>query len=328
MEKVALKTLDELCNFGQSVIDIEQKSVLQLKAKIDATFAKVCETMLQCKGHIIVMGMGKSGHIGRKIAATLSSTGTPSFFVHPGEASHGDMGMITSHDVVLLLSYSGTTSEVITLIPFIKRLNVPIISLTGNPESSIATMSRYHLDVSVPAEACPLDLAPTASTTATLVMGDTIALTLLKARGFTEEDFARSHPAGALGRRLTKIEDLMHTGKRLPRVNYSASLSEALLEMTQKGLGMTGITLDDGKLVGVFTDGDLRRALKEPIDISTKPVAEVMTAHCKTISPDALAADAIREMEENKINGFLVVDNEHKLIGALNMHDLLKEKVL
>lgn len=316
------------CAFAQNVIDIEQKAVGELKNRLNNHFTRVCEMLAALNGHVIVMGMGKSGHIGRKIAATLASTGTPSFFVHPAEASHGDMGMITADDAVIMLSNSGKTAEMLQLIPFVKRLGIPIVSLTGNKHSPLASVSNFHLDVSINQEACPLDLAPTASTTVALVMGDAIALSLLKAKGFTSEDFARSHPGGALGKRLIKIMDIMQTGQHVPSVHEQATINEALVEMTQKGLGMTAVVSSNNTLMGVFTDGDLRRAVTSDINLKTTPVIQAMTPGGKTLNANQLAIDAVREMEENKVNGFFVLNEQRELVGALNMHDLLKAKVL
>jgi arabinose-5-phosphate isomerase len=313
-----------------AVIDIEARAIEVLKSRIDAAFLRACQVMFECPGRVVVSGMGKSGHVARKIAATLASTGTPAFFVHPGEASHGDLGMITHKDVVLALSNSGETDELLTILPVIKRQGVPLIVMTGNANSSLATMADVHLDVSVPAEACPLGLAPTSSTTAALVMGDALAIALLEARGFTDEDFARSHPAGQLGRRLLlHISDVMHTGERIPCILADASLSAALMEMTRKGLGMTAIVDADQRLLGIFTDGDLRRAVdNNNIDLRTTPVAALMTAHPKTITGDKLAIEAARLMEAHKIHALLVVDAENHVIGALNIHDLLRARVV
>ena len=313
-----------------TVVDTEARAIDVLKSRIDDNFLRACELMFGCTGRVVVSGMGKSGHIARKIAATLASTGTPAFFVHPGEASHGDLGMITSQDVVLALSNSGETDELLTILPAIKRLGNPLIVMTGNPGSSLATMGDVHLDVSVPEEACPLGLAPTASTTAALVMGDALAIALLEARGFTDEDFARSHPAGMLGRRLLlHIADVMHTGDTIPRVGADASLSDALVEMTRKGLGMTAIVDDDQRLLGVFTDGDLRRAVdNNNIDLRTTPVTSLMTANPKTISGDKLAIEAARLMEAHKIHALLVVTADGHVVGALNIHDLLRARVV
>ncbi|HZP65658.1 MAG TPA: KpsF/GutQ family sugar-phosphate isomerase [Rudaea sp.] len=312
------------------VIDTEARAIEVLKNRIDDSFFDACRLMFECPGRVVVSGMGKSGHIARKIAATLASTGTPAFFVHPGEASHGDLGMITQKDVVLALSNSGETDELLTILPVIKRQGIPLIVMTGNPGSSLATMGDVHLDASVPAEACPLGLAPTASTTAALVMGDALAIALLEARGFTDEDFARSHPAGSLGRRLLlHIADIMHSGDQVPRIGADASLSEALIEMTRKGLGMTAIVDTDQRLLGVFTDGDLRRALdNKNVDLRATPVTALMTAKPKTIGADKLAIEAARLMEAHKIHALLVVDAENRVVGALNIHDLLRARVV
>ncbi|WP_455199070.1 KpsF/GutQ family sugar-phosphate isomerase, partial [Kaarinaea lacus] len=283
-----------------------------------------------CEGRIVVIGMGKSGHIGGKIAATLASTGSPSFFVHPGEASHGDLGMITRDDVVVALSNSGETSELLTILPLIKRLGVPLIALTGNTNSTLAKAADAHLDVSVEKEACPLGLAPTSSTTAALVMGDALAVSLLEKRGFTADDFALSHPGGALGRRLLlHIEDIMHTGDTIPIVPIKSTLSEALLEMTRKGLGMTAIVDDSGTMAGIFTDGDLRRVLDHgEVNVHETSIADVMTKNCKTVQPHQLAVETLRMMEDFKINSLIVVDGDNKPIGAMNMHDLLRAGVV
>ena len=278
---------------------------------------------------LIVTGMGKSGHIGGKIAATLASTGSPAFFVHPGEASHGDLGMITPKDVVIALSNSGNTTELLTIVPIIKRFGVPMISMTGKTTSALATQADVNLDVSVAQEACPLGLAPTASTTAALVMGDALAVALLQARGFTPEDFALSHPGGSLGRRLLcHVADIMHKGDDIPRVGKQATVSEALLEMSGKGLGMTAIVDSDENLIGIYTDGDLRRSLDKGIDIHSTPIEQVMTPGCKTASENNLAAEVLKMMDDHKINGVLVTDSDNKLIGALNMHDLLRAGVV
>jgi arabinose-5-phosphate isomerase len=313
-----------------AVIDTEARAIDVLKTRIDASFLRACQVMFECHGRVVVSGMGKSGHIARKIAATLASTGTPAFFVHPGEASHGDLGMITQKDVVLALSNSGETDELLTILPVIKRQGVPLIVMTGNANSSLATMGDVHLDVSVPAEACPLGLAPTSSTTAALVMGDALAIALLEARGFTDEDFARSHPAGSLGRRLlVHISDVMHTGEKIPSIGADASLSMALMEMTRKGLGMTAIVDANQHLLGVFTDGDLRRAVdNKNIDLRTTPVTTLMTGQPKTITGDKLAIEAAGLMEAHKIHALLVVDADNRVIGALNIHDLLRARVV
>ncbi|MGM0593133.1 MAG: KpsF/GutQ family sugar-phosphate isomerase [Pseudomonadota bacterium] len=315
---------------ARAVLETEAAAIEALKPRIDDAFIAACEHMLHCEGRIVVTGMGKSGHIGDKIAATLASTGTPAFFVHPGEASHGDLGMITPKDVVLALSNSGETEEILTILPIIKRLGVPLITLTGNPDSRLSRAASANIDVSVEKEACPLGLAPTASTTAALAMGDALAVALLESRGFTEEDFARSHPAGSLGRRLLlRIEDLMHTGQSVPRVDTTASLSEALLEMSRKGLGMTTVIDADGCLAGIFTDGDLRRLLDHgEISIGQIRVAEVMHRDCLTAAPHQLAAEALRIMDSKRVNALPVVDSAQQLVGALNMHDLLRAGVV
>jgi len=321
---------DKLQQLGRAVLETEAQAVLALTSCIDDTFINACQHMLQCEGRIVVTGMGKSGHIGDKIAATLASTGTPAFFVHPGEASHGDLGMITPKDVVLALSNSGETEEILTILPIIKRLGVPLITLTGNPDSRLARAATANIDVSVEKEACPLGLAPTASTTAALAIGDALAVALLESRGFTEEDFARSHPAGSLGRRLLlRIEDLMHTGEAVPRVAATASLSDALLEMSRKGLGMTTVVDEAGKVTGVFTDGDLRRLLDHgEVEIKKLTVGEVMRPGCTTITADRLAAEALRLMDDKRINALPVTGADGILVGALNMHDLLRAGVV
>jgi arabinose-5-phosphate isomerase len=314
----------KLKQLGLAVIKTEATAISNLTSRINNDFVNACEIMLQCKGKVAVIGMGKSGHIGNKIAATLASTGTPAFFVHPGEASHGDLGMITKNDVALALSNSGETGEVLAILPIIKRLGVPLISITGNPSSTLATMSDAPLDASTDKEACPLGLAPTSSTTAALVMGDALAIALLEARGFTEEDFALSHPGGTLGRRLLlHVSDIMHKGDDIPTIEQSALVSAALLEMTEKKLGMTAITNQHGELTGVFTDGDLRRMLANNTDIHTTEIHQVMTRGGSTISSGKLAVEALQLMQDKKINALLVTDND-KLVGALNMHDMLK----
>lgn len=319
----------KLQRLGLAVIETEAAAVKALATRIDARFAQACEFMLQCEGRIVVLGMGKSGHIGGKIAATLASTGSPAFFVHPGEASHGDLGMITRTDVVLALSNSGETDEILTILPLIKRLNVPLVSLTGNPKSTLARAANVNIDVSVEQEACPLGLAPTSSTTALLVMGDAIAVALLEARGFTADDFARSHPGGRLGRRLLLlIEDVMHRGDEVPRVRERSLLSAALVEMSKKGLGMTTVVDAGDRLVGVFTDGDLRRIFDRAVDVHSTTVDEVMTRECKTARPDMLAAEALQLMERHRINALPVTDGAGNLVGAFNMHDLLRAGVV
>jgi arabinose-5-phosphate isomerase len=314
---------------GAAVIATEAAAVQALTARIGDAFVTACRYLLACTGRIVVLGMGKSGHIGGKIAATLASTGSPAFFVHPGEASHGDLGMITPRDVVLAISNSGETEELLTILPLIKRLGVPLITLTGRAESTLARAADVNLDVSVAQEACPLGLAPTSSTTATLVMGDALAVSLLEVRGFTAEDFARSHPGGRLGRRLLLlIRDIMHTGDRIPVVAEDVPLSQALVEMTRKGLGMTAVVDAAGRLAGIFTDGDLRRVLDRRLDVHATPIAQVMTRDCKTAAPAMLAAEALEMMEKFRINALLVIDGEGRLLGALNMHDLLRAGVV
>jgi arabinose-5-phosphate isomerase len=314
---------------GLAVIETELAAVEALKSRLGDDFNRACELLLACEGRIVVIGMGKSGHIGGKIAATLASTGSPAFLVHPGEASHGDLGMITSKDVVIALSNSGNTGEILTIVPIIKRFGIPLISMTGNPGSSLATAAEVNLDVSVSKEACPLGLAPTASTTAALVMGDALAIALLEARGFSAEDFALSHPGGALGRRLLlHVEDIMHSGAGIPRVSPEATVSQALLEMTGKGLGMTAIVDTSNQVLGVYTDGDLRRSLDKNIDVHNTVVTEVMTTGGKRVRPRDLAAAALKLMDDSKISAVLVVDLDGSLVGALNMHDLLRAGVV
>ncbi len=320
---------ERLAQLGAAVITTEAGAITALQTRINANFVAACKHMLGCEGRIVVLGMGKSGHIGGKIAATLASTGTPAFFVHPGEASHGDLGMITKKDVVLALSNSGETSEICLILPLIKRLGVPLIALTGQPQSTLGRAADVHIDVSVEKEACPLGLAPTASSTATLVMGDALAIALLEMRGFTAEDFARSHPGGRLGRRLLlRITDIMHTGENIPAIKENGLLSDALLEMTRKGLGMTAVVNTQNRVVGIFTDGDLRRALDQGINVHATPIAQIMTINCKTLGAELLAAEALQMMQRYRINALLVVDEQQYLIGALNMHDLLRAGVL
>lgn len=320
---------NRLKKMGRAVIDIENRALAALAERVDDGFVHACGIMLKCEGRIVVLGMGKSGHIGSKIAATLASTGSPSFFVHPGEASHGDLGMITAKDVVLAISYSGTTNEILILLPLLKRLGVPLIAMTGRPESTLAKAADVHIDVGVAQEACPLGLAPTASTTATLAMGDALAVALLEERGFTEADFALSHPGGTLGRRLLlHIADIMHTGDAIPAVTPDTPLRDALLEMTRKRLGMTAIVDGGQHLLGIFTDGDLRRTLDHDVDVRTTPISQVMTRNGHTARADMLAAEAVRLMETHKINALAVVDAENRVVGALNMHDLLRAGVV
>ena len=318
-------TKADLLTSARRTIQLEQQAVADLAQYLNEDFVQACETILGSQGRVIVSGMGKSGHIGKKIAATLASTGTPSFFVHPAEASHGDMGMITSSDVILALSNSGTTAEIVTLLPLIKRLGIKMISLTGNPESTLAKAADINLNARVEKEACPLNLAPTSSTTAALVMGDALAVALLDARGFTAEDFAFSHPGGALGRRLLlKVEHVMHSGAELPQVARGTPLRDSLMEMTRKGLGMTAIVEADGRLAGIFTDGDLRRTLDRDIDIRQATIDDVMTLHGKTVRSDMLAAEALKIMEDNKIGALIVVDGNDYPVGAFNLQDLLR----
>ncbi|MDE0285317.1 MAG: KpsF/GutQ family sugar-phosphate isomerase [Gammaproteobacteria bacterium] len=318
----------QLMRAARAVIDTERQAVSALKQRIDDHFVGACQLVLACEGRVVVLGMGKSGHIGHKIAATLASTGTPSFFVHPAEAGHGDLGMITRGDVVIALSNSGETAEIITLLPVIKRLDIPLIALTGNPASTLGTAAAACLDVSVAREACPLNLAPTASTTACLVLGDALAIALLEARGFNADDFARSHPGGSLGRRLSSVRDVMHTGDDIPRVNENTILSRTLLEMSAKGLGMTAVLDEQGEVSGIFTDGDLRRTLDAGFDVHTTTTAEVMTRNPRTIAETCLAAEALRMMEQHRVNALLVLDENQQLAGVLNMHDLLRAQVL
>lgn len=310
---------------GQRTVRIEAEAVADLAASVDEAFRRACELMLACRGRVIVTGMGKSGHVANKIAATLASTGTPAFFVHPGEASHGDMGMITAQDVVLALSNSGNTQELVAIVPLIKRLHVPLVSMTGNAASPLAQAADVNLAVAVRQEACPLGLAPTSSTTAALVMGDALAIALLEARGFTAEDFAFSHPGGTLGRKLLlKVSDVMHTGTAVPRVTATTCLRDALVEMSSKGLGMTTVAEPGGPLLGVFTDGDLRRTLDQGIDVRQALIGEHMNRSPCTIPREALAAEALNRMEERKITTLVVVDDRHHAVGALHLHDLLR----
>jgi arabinose-5-phosphate isomerase len=309
-------------------IELERDAIDQLLERIDNSFEQACEILLQTRGRVIVTGMGKSGHIGTKIAATLASTGTPAFFVHPGEASHGDLGMITEQDSVIALSNSGTTSEVVTLLPLLKRLAIPLVTMTGNPDSVLAKAADVNLDTRVPQEACPLDLAPTSSTTVSLVAGDALAIALLEARGFTAEDYAFSHPGGALGRKLLlKVDDIMHSGDELPRVKLGTLMDKALLEVSSKGLGLTTVLDEDGRLLGVFTDGDLRRALDNEIDIHGTPIEEAMTVSPKTIHAEILAAEALHIMEEHAITTLVAVDEAQRPTGVVHLHDILKAGV-
>ena len=316
-------------NLAREVLNIEAAAVQALVARVDEDFLRALNVILRCEGRIIVSGMGKSGHIARKIAATLSSTGTPAYFVHPGDASHGDLGMITSEDVIIALSYSGESQELMTIVPVIKRQGAKLISMTGNPASSLAQAADVHLDAAVAKEACPMGLAPTASTTAALALGDALAVALLDAKGFGAEDFARSHPGGNLGRRLlTHVRDIMRSGERLPMVHEDAMLGDAILEISKKGVGMTAIVDAEQRVLGIYTDGDLRRTLEKKLDINATLVRSVMSIKPRCISPDALAAEAVRVMEQHNISQMLVIDDQHQLVGALNMHDLLHAKVI
>ena len=313
---------------GRAVLTTEAEAITALIERLDESFSRACSIILSCRGRTVVTGMGKSGHIGNKIAATLASTGTPAFFMHPGEASHGDLGMITADDVVIALSNSGETSEITLLLPLLKRLGIPLISLTGRNGSTIAKAADINLDVSVSKEACPLGLAPTSSTTASLAMGDALAVAILDERGFTEEDFALSHPGGNLGRRLLlRVSDIMHTGNAIPLIDHQASLKQTLLEMTAKGLGMAGVTAD-GKLAGIYTDGDLRRTFEKMPNIETALVRDYMTPDCVTIQPEQIASEALKIMHDKKINALIVVDESERIQGALNMHDLLRAGVV
>jgi arabinose-5-phosphate isomerase len=315
---------------GRRVLEIETRALVALAQRLDGEFSAACRLLLACTGRVVCTGMGKSGHVARKIAATLASTGTPAFYVHPGEAAHGDLGMVTDADVVLALSYSGESDEILLLLPVLKRQGNRLVAMTGRPQSSLAREADVHLDVGVSAEACPLDLAPTASTTAALAMGDALAVALLEARGFTADDFARSHPAGALGRRLLlHITDVMHAGDEVPRVPADASLSEALVEMSRKRLGMTTVVDGDGRLLGLYTDGDLRRTLDDAaVDLRATRIGEVMTRNPRTIGAGALAVEAAQLMETHKINALVVLDEGGRVVGALNIHDLLRARVV
>jgi arabinose-5-phosphate isomerase len=319
----------ELQRLGLNVVRIEAEAVAALAKRIDARFVAACRIMHDCVGRVVVTGMGKSGHIAGKIAATLASTGTPAFYVHPGEASHGDLGMITSKDVVLALSNSGETAEILTILPVIKRMGAGLVSMTGNPASTLARQADVHIDIGIREEACTLGLAPTSSTTAALVMGDALAVALLEARGFTREDFALSHPGGRLGRRLLlRVADIMHTGAEMPAVAETALVRDAVLQMTAKKLGMTAVVDGQNQVRGVFTDGDLRRLFARGGDIHATPIGQLMTTACHRIMADRLAAEALRMMEAKRINALLVVDEGNHLIGALNMHDLLRAGVV
>ena len=320
---------EHLLALARQVLEIEADALRTVSTRLDNGFADAVSLILACTGRVVVSGMGKSGHVGSKIAATLASTGTPAFFMHPGEASHGDLGMIAPSDVVLALSNSGESSEIVSIVPLIKRRGAKLIAMTGNPNSTMAREADVHLNAGVDKEACPLNLAPTASTTAALALGDALAVALLDARGFSADDFARTHPGGSLGRRLLiHVRDVMHGGDALPQVGRDATLKAALFEMTQKGLGMTAVVDAAGKVVGLYTDGDLRRTLEQPLDLQQAKIADVMTRNPKTIRADELAVAAVEKMETLKINGLLVVDDNNTLVGALNMHDLLKAGVV
>ena len=316
------------CKLGLAVIETEAQAVFELTQRMDHRFETACELLLACKGRIVVTGMGKSGHIGKKIAATFSSTGSPAFFMHPGEASHGDLGMITRQDTVLAISNSGATNELMILLPLLKRLDVPLITLTGNPESILAKTANVNLDVSIRQEACPLGLAPTTSTTVSLVMGDALAIALLQARGFSAEDFALSHPGGTLGKKLLlKVEDVAHAGDELPQVTEQATIREALLEVTAKKLGMTCVVDAQGLLVGIYTDGDVRRTLTQDYDMNTTPLTKVMSRHCRTITQGLLAAEGLAIMQKYSITALVIVDAHHRPSGVVHLHDLLRAGV-
>lgn len=320
---------EKFCTLGKAVIASELQAIQSLQERINGAFATACKTILACRGRVVVLGMGKSGHIARKISATLASTGTPSFYVHPGEASHGDIGMVTGEDVALAVSYSGETPEIINILSAIKSLGIPLLAFTGKLQSSLACIADAVIDVSVQKEACPLGLAPTSSTTATLVMGDALAIVLLEARGFTADDFARIHPGGSLGRRLLlQINDLMHTGNHIPAVKPDCMLDEALVEITKKSLGMTAVIGENGRLVGVFTDGDLRRTIDKGYDIHRTPIKEVMSKDGITIRPKLLAAVALQVMREHRITSLVVTDEERYPIGVIYMHDLLRAGII
>jgi len=328
-QALSLPDATTLIACGRQVLEVERDALTGLLPRVDAAFAKACQLMLQCSGRVVVTGMGKSGHVGGKMAATLASTGTPAFFVHPGEASHGDLGMITRQDVVIAISNSGETAEVLTILPLIKRLGVPLISMTGRPGSTLAQAADAAIDVAVDKEACPLNLAPTASTTATLAMGDALAVALLESRGFTKEDFALSHPGGALGRRLLlRTRDVMRTGEQIPTVAAGTPLRDALLEMTRKGLGMTAVLDADARPLGVYTDGDLRRSLDQAVDLRSVLIDTVMTLGGWSIGPDSLAAEAVQLMEAHQVTALLVKDARGALVGVVHMHDLLRAGVV
>jgi arabinose-5-phosphate isomerase len=318
-----------LVETGRAVVEAESRAIAELAGRLDENFERACQLILDCQGRVVVVGIGKSGHIAGKIASTLASTGTPAFFVHPGEASHGDLGMITPADLMIAASNSGETPEILTILPIIKRMGVKLVALCGNTDSTVARQSDALLDVSVSKEACPLNLSPTTSTSATLAMGDALAVAVLQARGFTAEDFARSHPGGVLGRRLLLyVRDIMHSGTDVPLVQENDAVRDALLEMSGKHLGMTGVVDSGGRLVGVFTDGDLRRTLNKPIDLNQCPIRDVMTRDPVTVATDMLAAEVVTLMRTHSINGIFVVSGDHRVEGALNMHDLLRAGVV
>lgn len=326
--QISLHEDPDFCSWGKEVLDIEREGLAQLYQYINDDFNQACRLIFHCKGKVVVMGMGKSGHIGKKMAATLASTGSPAFFVHPGEASHGDLGMVSAQDIVIAISNSGESHEILALIPVLKRLQIPLICMTANPSSSMGKVADVHLCIHVPREACPLGLAPTSSTTATLVMGDALAVSLLKARGFTAEDFALSHPGGALGRKLLlRVSDIMHSGDEIPYVFLDATLRDALLEITRKNLGMTAICSKEMKILGIFTDGDLRRIFDLNINLNDAKIADVMTKGGIRISPGSLAVDALNLMQQRNITALLVSDNDI-LLGAVHMHDMLRAGVV
>ena len=320
---------EELLDLARETLEIESRAVQRMSSRLSDDFALACRLCLATPGRVVVTGMGKSGHIASKIAATLASTGTPAFFMHPAEASHGDLGMITDQDLLLAISYSGETDEVVTILPLVKRMGAKLVTMTGNSDSTLAKAADVHLDVGVTEEACPLNLAPTASTTATLAMGDALAVALLKSRGFTAEDFARSHPSGSLGKRLLlRVSDVMRSDGEVPAVLSDVNLRDGLMEMTQKGLGMTAIVDSDHRILGIFTDGDLRRALDDGADVHKTKMSDVMHTDCRTTTADILAAEAVHILEENKITSLLVADDEQRLVGALNIHDLFRAGIM
>ncbi len=319
----------ELLDLARETLEIESRAVQRMSSRLSDDFATACRLCMATPGRVVVTGMGKSGHIASKIAATLASTGTPAFFMHPAEASHGDLGMITDQDLLLAISYSGETDEIVTILPLVKRMGAKLVTMTGNANSTLAKTADVHLDVGVTEEACPLNLAPTASTTATLAMGDALAVALLKSRGFTAEDFARSHPSGSLGKRLLlRVSDVMRSDGEVPAVLSDVNLRDGLMEMTQKGLGMTAIVDTDRKILGIFTDGDLRRALDEGADVHKTKMSDVMHTDCRTTTADILAAEAVHILEENKITSLLVTDDDQRLVGALNIHDLFRAGIM